>query len=918
MSISGSIRALVVLMSVLSTYGVQAQAAAATTSVPNLQLNNLRIANRAQCAVDSEFPTDTAFIVVDGYNAGKLSYSLAKNIGGDVAQMSTEGMQDFRVAVSLLTKTIANKLFTGALPMLPLNLKTSKLAKYNALAAKCEKKTYCPELNTYLAKIWDNSEGAGVPWASIDNFSASQFLKAKKADRIGCYYIKKFSGLQGNLHTTELDAASLQDMAQSYLKSDKNITACEDRDATLDSRNAMIQLNLKLDGAGDFNSYGFDFWNSLKIYLSFAWRYSNLPAQVSPHMGELFKSIALEESIMLVPNGCKSIEKPACDAETLSLNSIRELAKPGQNPTDSFKENPDGPDKGTVNNGARSVNDDFLGTRGYEEASDWVENFRKNFVQNRGSMKNRLQSAIQFLNVISGAMTAEELNEFVKPMAFAGNYTAAHRDELYYMCTEARLAGDKRLDFMRTGIDRVKQLSVMQKAFEGSAKSLDQMAQYFDASAIGLISFCDTLEKQNIWNVDGYTVNKAGFNRWAKEILNIPRDKDTVTTEFQPMSFGAPLLVWDKTKPLNSSNVICQTGMDCARKLTKAMVDLYAVSKYADAFLPVSSTVASPDIFNPYADLKACKIYDPWFQTRRANKRLFADLTSTVLFGWNALPLYIDVDFTAPKVTSLQQLIENGTVKFDPAIQKSKMQYSVLADFGPLVGAPCAVSIAPNSAKAFNFYAFNGITLNYCKSRADGTAIGGDNGSVDNKVPKARSYCGGCSINFVGVTSGAAMATANALPINPIKLGIYFFRSIQRFVDAKKDKVNIPMSSDVNLQKVAETYQKYGGYIPEHCVEQLGAGVGCYQNICMAKAVDAFEKYTGKKVIDVNTSNSGPTSSSITKTISIKSALCDGEVLMKFNCTDDGKKFSTYERFGGLYGRTKECRDAIGQNFWGH
>jgi hypothetical protein len=200
----------------------------------------------------------------------------------------------------------------------------------------------------------------------------------------------------------------------------------------------------------------------------------------------------------------------------------------------------------------------------------------------------------------------------------------------------------------------------------------------------------------------------------------------------------------------------------------------------------------------------------------------------------------------------------------------------------------------------------------------DGTAIGGENGSVDNKEPKARSYCGGCSINFVGVTSGAAMATANALPVNPIKLGIYFFRSIQRFVDAKKDKVNIPMSSDVNLQKVAETYQKYGGYIPEHCVEQLGAGVGCYQNICMAKAVDAFEKYTGKKVIDVNTSNSGPTSSSITKAITIKSALCDGEVLMKFNCTDDGKKFSTYERFGGLYGRTKECRDAIGQNFWGH
>ncbi|UYL07322.1 hypothetical protein B9G69_009715 [Bdellovibrio sp. SKB1291214] len=905
-----------ILMLILGTFGAVAQAQASVpTSGTTLQLNNLRIANRAQCAVDSEMPTDTAFIVVDGYNAGKLSYSLAKNIGADGAQMSSQGMQDFRIAVSVLTKNIANKLFTGALPMLPLNLKTSKLHQYNALAAKCDKKTYCPELNTYLAKIWDNSEGAGIPWTKIDNFTGSQFLKSKKADRVGCFYVKKFSGLQGNLHTTELDVASLQDMAQSYLNHDKNITACEDRDVSLDSRNSMIQLNLKLDGVGDFNAYGFDFWNSVKIYLSFAWRYSNIPSQVSPHMGELFKSVALEESIMLVPNGCKSIEKPACDSETLSLNSLRELAKPGQNPADSFKENPDGPEKGTVNNGARSVNDDFLGTRGYQEASDWVENFRKNYVENRGSMKNRLQSSIQFLNVLSGAMTAEELNEFVKPMAFAGHYSNTHRDELYYMCTEARLAGDRRLDFMRSGIDRIKQLSVMQKAFEGSPKSLDQMEEYFDRSAAGLVSFCDTLEKQKIWNVDGYVVNREGFNRWAKEILNIPRNKEATGVEFQPMTFGAPLLVWDKSKPTTPSNIICLTGMDCARKLTKAMVDLYAVSKYADAFLPVSSTVSSPDIFNPYADLKACKIYDPWFQTRRANKRLFADLTSTVLFGWNALPMYIDVDFTAPKVTSLNEMIENGTVKFDPAIQKSKMQYAMLADFGPLVGAPCAVSIAPNSAKAFNFYAFNGITLNYCKARSDGTAIGGNNGSVENKTPDARSYCGGCSLNFVGVTSGAAMMTANALPINPIKLGIYFFRSIQRFVQAKKDKVNIPISADVNLQKVAETYQKHGGSIPEHCVEQLGAGVGCYQSICVAKAADAFEKYTGKKVLDIETAST--TSSSITKSVVIKSAFCDGDVQMKFNCSDDGKRFSTFERFGGLYGRTKACRDAIGQNFWG-
>ncbi|MBO9666297.1 MAG: hypothetical protein J7501_05740 [Bdellovibrio sp.] len=913
MFFQGSIHKVIASVALVGVCGANAFAA---PSNPDLQFNNLRITNRAQCAIDSDAPTDTALIVVDGYNAGKLANSLAKSVGADPEAMSVQGMQDFRIAVSRLTKNIMNKLFIGALPLLPLNLKTSKLKNYNAVAVKCEKKTYCPELNTYLAKLWDNSEGAGVPWDKLDNFTGASFVQLKKVDRVGCMYIKKFSGLQGHLHTTDLDVASLQDMAQAYLAQDQNVTSCEDRDASLDSRNSIIQMNLKVGEGDNFTNYGFDFWNSVKIYLSFAWRYSNIPAQVSPQMGQLFKSIAFEESVMMVPNGCKSIEKPSCDAETLSLNSIRELAKPGQNPTDSFRENPEGPDKGVINNGARSVNDDFLGTRSYKEASDWVENFRKNYVQNRGSLKSRLQSAIQFMNVLSGAMTSSQLTEFVRPLALASTYTNSHRDELYYLCTEARLAGDQRLDFMKTGIDKIKKMDVMQKAFEGSSKSLDELSNYFDSAATGVVSLCDNLERQNIWNVKGYTVDRDGFNSWAKEILNIPASNE-VTPQFTPMAFGAPLLVWDTNKGNATNNVICMSGMDCARKMTKAMVDLYAVSKYADAFLPTSSTVASPDIFNPYADLKACKIYDPWFQTRRANKRLFADLTSTVLFGWNALPIYIDVDFTAPKVTSLKQLIEDGSVKFDPALTKSKMQYSILADFGPLVGAPCAVSIAPHSDKAFNFYAFNGISMNYCKTKTDGTAIGETSGNVDNKDPKSHSYCGGCSINFVGVASGAAMTSGYALPVNPIKLGIYFFRSIYRFVQAKKDKVNIPNSSDVNLQRVAETYQKFG-FIPEYCVNQLGAGVGCYQNICAAKAADFFERYTGKKVQGLDYEGPKGNTDSITKSVRIRSALCDGDVRLSFNCNDDGKKFSTYDRFGGMYGLTKNCRDAIGQNFWGH
>jgi hypothetical protein len=786
-------------------------------------LNNLKFTNRAQCALDSELPTDSAFMVIDGYNAGKLSYNLAKSVGLDTEATSTKGMKEFRVSVTSMATEIMNKVLAGSLPLLPLNLKNSKLYKYNGLVTLCSKKTYCPELNTYLAKLWENSEGAGVPWEKIDSFTGAHFSNLKKAQRVSCMYVKKFSPLQEHLHTTVINQVALTEMAQAFLDKDKYITSCDNMDDSLDSRNSIIQFDLKFDKNEDFKKLGFDFWNSVKIYLSFAWRYTDIASKVSPELGQLFKSIALEESLMMMPNGCKSIEMPSCDAETLSMNSLRELAKPDGFKAEPGKNIPEGPESSVIKNGPRSVNNDFLGTRGYKDASEWVSNFRKNFIQIRGSLKNRAQSSIQFMNVLSASMTGTELADYVRPLAFSKSYTNPHRDELYYLCTEARLAGDKRIDFMKSGIDKIKDMAVMQKVFEGSKKSLYEVTNYFDTATSAVLTMCDILEKQKIWSQGSYQVNRSGFSPWARELLNIPSAAGAVP-EVQPISFGAPLLVWDSTRTNEEGNVICQSGLDCVRKLTKSMVDLYAVAKYAEAYLPVTSTVTTPDVFNPYAELKACKIYDPWFYTRRANKRLLSDLVNTALFGWNFVPIYVDIDFKPPHVTSLNQLIKNGIVKFDPKVEPEKMEASLLADLGPLVGAPCAISIAPNSGKIFNFYAFNGISLNYCNEKSAGTSVGESNGSVNNPTPKSHAYCGGCSINFIGVASGVAMTSS--MTFNPIKLGIYLFRSVYRFMDAKSDNVNIPLAREVDLNKVAKVYKEYGG-IPKKCMDSLALGDGC-------------------------------------------------------------------------------------------
>jgi hypothetical protein len=95
---------------------------------------------------------------------------------------------------------------------------------------------------------------------------------------------------------------------------------------------------------------------------------------------------------------------------------------------------------------------------------------------------------------------------------------------------------------------------------------------------------------------------------------------------------------------------------------------------------------------------------------------------------------------------------------------------------------------------------------------------------VTNSTPSSRAYCGGCAINFIGVASG--LAVTSGLSFNPVKLGIYLYRSVSRFLEAKSDKVNIPLSREVDITKVVQTYKKYGE-IPKNCIDSLALGEGC-------------------------------------------------------------------------------------------
>ncbi|AFY00426.1 hypothetical protein [Bdellovibrio bacteriovorus] len=868
-------------------------------------LSPLKFTNRAQCALDSEKPTSSIMIMIDGYNAGKTANSVAKLRGLNTEEYSNKAMKEFRLSVAYMTLNIMNKMIRGQLPVLPMNLKTADLPKYLQANHSCEASGgNCSELNDYLSQIWARA-GKRADLLAFDRFTQANFPLHSSKDRLGCYYIKKFSALQGHLQNPEVNQANLQDIALAYLNEADYLTGCFNADDSLNNRFVTLQIDWETN-ANSLAQQGFDFWNSLKIYLSWAWRHTNEVEQLSPNFGRIFRSIALEESIMFTPNGCKSMTKPSCDSEYLSANSIRELAKISGPTPEHFDTVPGGTDAEMLEKGVRGVNNDFLGTQSFDSAQEWLANFRKNVIQSRALMKTKYQAAITNLNLLQDQLGSAVLSTVVSKDISAHRGNEAMMNELYYMCTEIRLAGDETLDFLKTDIERIAQLKNMTQMQYSDRRSLQEHVNFFKAVSSQVLPFCNELEKQNYWNKSGYTVNKSGFAPWAKEMMQLQANPEEA--KFIPTAFNNQALLSWNNQSVSGAQAICYSSVDCTRLMVKSMVDLYAVSTYADALVPLAGKTSDPNLFNPYSELKTCKMYDPWFQTQRMNKVLMVDLANTALFGWNILPIYVDVNFTAPKVASFNQLVKEGKIKFDPRVEKSKMQTSLVADFGPLLGAPCAVSLNSNGIKNYNFYSFSGLTVNYCDSKQSNEVVSNNPSDFATGAKTARSFCGGCTLNFTAV---AAASTSTFGVVNPAKFVVYLFRTFQKYFSAKKDKVNIPKSWEVNAAYAAEVYKKYG-QIPTHCVDQLSKGLKCFRDSCAAKAADVFEKAYNTKVHEVyiREDDDSQWPPSDTKEAWIKSDLCKGEAVIRFTCNERRvENFRTHS----MYGFHKSCRRAMGK-----
>ncbi len=260
--------------------------------------------------------------------------------------------------------------------------------KFKSLVDQCDIEKRCAPLESEIARLWKQASEATVDQTS--------FLSQRH--NVTCLKVDKFSALQSHLNKTKPDLAVLQELGQTLSDKNSPIDCTANHERSKSDRHFLLQVDLA-NVPQNFDKVGFEFWASAKAYSSWAWRFAPEVRQVAGKYGDLFPSLALEEEVLMVPNGCRSLTLPKCDLQRIAIDAVRELAKPPQAASGFESHFNDGPQGMLLSRGARSVSDGFLGTNG-SDAESWVKNFTTRFNEARWVSRNKLQNANRISDLI--------------------------------------------------------------------------------------------------------------------------------------------------------------------------------------------------------------------------------------------------------------------------------------------------------------------------------------------------------------------------------------------------------------------------------------------------------------------------------------------------------------------------------------
>ncbi|PIK16103.1 hypothetical protein [Halobacteriovorax sp. JY17] len=838
-------------------------------------LNNMRFSNRARCALDSKVPTDSSFLLITNTDVAKAVYRLAKLRGEDSDALTKYGIEVFRYSVVQMIQLIHEKIMNRELPLLPADISRDDLhlpGNYKNVMANCRNDEYCTGLDSYIEKIWKitskktSAAAKVVAFYTVDNFHSKDsyileknFEDKERVTELKCNYLKKFSPLQAHLYGTKPDKAALESIAKAALDSSKYLAACDDFKAQTNLQVAAYQLEIPNIKEKRWEDKGFDYWNSLKLYFSWAFRNAPEMKQIASPFASVFKGVAIEDSVLIVPNGCKSITIPKCDGDFLATQAMREFAKEDFRETalnlDVLSNVPEGPQDDLLSDPFTSVNVDELDLGGFANAESWLVNFKENFSGTRALMKKKLIHAISTLNIAKANISSQKVSELLEKrfstlISNPETNNTELKNDLYYLCAEFNFADHDEFSFLKGKLKVLRETTLIDGlASEISDNKTKELFDFYSEIADKVMAGCAKLNEKGIWN-DSFTLDKTGFSPWYVQKVYENKFKSTYNEKIEDyLKTNKPLIAW-KTFATSKSieDVICANSSDCSRRILKSVIDLYSVAQYASTFWNLEQEIKTPALFNPYAERTACKVYDPWFKTKSILFNLFTDMSQAALSVATPGVIYGRLDLKPGQVTSFNQLVKDGRISYDTRYDRTSITTSLAADFGPLLGVPCMVSISGRANSPYDNYRFGGVSVGACNENEDNNLNVRTASDMDDNATRGHSECISCRLNFESVASSLTHLSSEVGPT------FFLFRAVFRLYKGLKDPHNIPRSWDANPNYVSETYRRFGE-IPKSCVRSLIKGDRCLKDSCEESIAEKLTEELYGSIVSIKTLN---------------------------------------------------------------
>ena len=740
----------------------------------------------------------------------------------------------------------------GRLPLLQANPDDQNTeVKYAKVLAQCAKQYPCEAMDQYLASIFGTwkklpagNESAYGSYFDLDQFAKRpELLRGRTQPQASCLYIKRFSEMQSNWSHDRPDQALLQKIALAALAKKDLFTDCFDESNSLSSRRFILQMDVSEVKQKTWKDHGFDFWYSLKLYFSYAWRHPELILDSDHPLTQLFKNLAIEQMISLSSTGCKTVDRPECSQSQVSLELFRSLGTMGS-PTEVDRPLPDRPEQVLISHDPALHREDAAILPESEESENWIKGYQERILQRRGLLKQRLLLAISQFELLSSSMTSDRIANELGVLKKAMNVDPILYQKMQVLCSEIDEAVRPDIGLLSKRFETTLQITKFKNLVEASSdQQLGGMVSFYESIANTAFPICEQIRIEKLWKQDT-PVPTASYAAWFRDLSGtwaapVPQPGGTAATpDFLGMGDVFNKVISTATLPFLSqekidadgakeSNLICSDASDCVRMLLKSMVDLYAVSAWSDALMPMSEWIQSPNLANPWASATACKVYDPWFGTKQAIVGLMTDLVSTTISGIAPIPAYLAAAPRPREVKAFALEPKGDEVYLKPIKKGPSVDVTVGIDLGPWLGIPCALMVSPTSVRPVinGFYAIAGIQGQLCTGTDNNKLIVHDALASDNPNEKhVFTGCAMCYLNPYSVARSAATLASYGVPGLRIAVGAIF--SGVNLAKRLNNPIDVPHRYQVNLDEVSNTFHKYS-FIPKRCVRRLSKGKSC-------------------------------------------------------------------------------------------